>query len=352
MSKQEGKLTKSQRKKYGFAIVGVILLCVLNPIAGIIVAVVLAKQKKRWLAANLQNEQTQQAATVSDEEQSQSSEEETAYAATASTSRLGRLKSRFKSDVGEDKKTRVNAFISVAVMYGFILIVTLVMLMPLIRICIIHHGQVILSVRPIIYLGYLLVVPSFLLYFGAHNPFNFKKSISKLLIILGIILMIGGDILGIFVSLKSAEFQHDAVSNFIVGTFIPIALGVSTVSYILVYLVWCKGLSSKWYAVMSYVTTILFPVATALILAVIVLYIAWTLLIWLISSIKVLLGGTPIERGFKQGWTGKGQSSGGYQIIDENGYTRTLTPYEGNRYRDDTGAFWVSDDGGNSFRRD
>ena len=493
MSKQKVKLTKSQRTKYGFGIFGVILLCFFQPIVGIVMAVMLAKQKKKWQQENMQkipphvqkltlstlpnmpeqlqdvkltyreanggdlfelckqrnalsvedklsaapiavrdsfgkddsicvlyalqygqtfeertyavwlfvdeNGETGKAPfagqiirkadgstellfvdnddfaevifgdmnarmesemkakgipTASDEEQSYGSDE-AVRASGVGKGRLGRLKSRFKSGVGEAKKTRVSAFISVAVMYGAILIVALAVLFPIFRILIRYHGiRLFLSIRSITSLGYLLVVPSFLLYFGAHNPFNFKKSVAKLLITLGIILMIVCDVIGIVVSLRAVTLYatHETVNRFIVGKFIPIALCVSTVAYILVYLVWCKGLSSKWYAAMAYVTTVLFPVATALILAAIALYIAWTLLIWLLSAIKVLLGGTPIERGFKQGWSGKGQQSSGYEIIDESGYRRTLTPYEGNRYRDDTGAFWVSDDGGNSFRRD
>ena len=268
--------------------------------------------------------------------------------ATGGQGRIGRLKSRFKSGEGEDKKTRVTAFVSVAVMYAVILIVGLALYFARI-----HSAKIPPTVIRAIALGYLLVLPSFLLYFGAHNPFNLKPSVAKLFRIVGIGAMIACDAFGLMrIPRFAPPAEYDAVYNFIIAKFIPIALFVATVAYILVYIVWCKGLSSKWFAGASYGTTVLFPVATALMLAVIALYIAWTLLIWLISSIKVLLGGTPIARGFKQGWTGKRESGGGYQIIDEHGYTRTLTPYEGNRYRDDTGSFWVSDDGGNTFRRD
>ena len=265
------------------------------------------------------------------------------------SSRFGRLKSRFKSGDGESKKTRVGAFVSVAVMYVVILVAALVLYFAQIPI---QSDTSHLLIRAVA-LGYLLVTPSFLLYLGSHNPFNLKKSISTVFIVLGIVGMVACDVYGILTFIKNdGALSENVVVNFVVTKFIPIALCVSTVAYILVYLVWCRGLSSKWFAAMSYVTTVIFPIATALILAAIALYIAFTLLMWLISAIKIMLGGTPIERGFKRGWTGKGESTGGYQIIDEHGYTRTLTPYEGNRYRNDTGAFWVSDDGGNSFRRD
>ena len=262
--------------------------------------------------------------------------------------RLARMTSRFKSGAGEEKKTRLTAFISVAVMYAVILVVGLALYFARIR-----SAQLPPLVIRAIALGYLLVMPSFLLYFGAHNPFNFNKSISTLLIVVGIVAMIACDIYGVMIIPRFApSAEQDVVYNFIIEKFIPIALFVATVAYVLVYLVWCKNLSSKWFAGMSYATTILFPVATALILAAIALYVAWILLMWLINAIRILLGGTPMARGFKQGWTGERSSGGGYQIIDEHGYTRTLTHYEGNRYRDDTGSFWVSDDGGNSFRRD
>ena len=509
MSKQKGKLTKSQKRKYGFAIAGTVILCIIYPIAGIILAVVLAKKKKKWLEENLQNEQAQsQQATATDAascaplqlsklpnipEQTQdvklsyreinggdlfdickkrdemsiddkfaaspihlhnsfgrdedvcilyalqygktfeertyavwlfvdedgetgkapfagqilrkadgstellfvdnddfaevifgdmnarmeremkakglptaSDEEETqgnggaVRANGVGNGRLGRLKSRFNSGVGETNKTRVSAFVGVSVMYLVILIVGLVVyllpnksLFPLFDSGTGNPNIKILILKSVC-LGYLLVTPSALLYFGAHNPFNIKKSLAMFFIVLGIVAMIACDIYGLVILSRFANWLNpqDTGNRFIIGKFVPIALCVSTVAYTLVYLVWCKGLSSKWYAGMAYVTTVLFPVATVLILAVIALYIVWTLLIWLLSSIKVLLGGTPIERGFKRGWSGKGQSSSGYEIIDESGYRRTLTPYEGNRYRDDTGAFWVSDDGGNSFRRD
>ena len=268
--------------------------------------------------------------------------------------RLSRMKSRFKSGEGEEKKTRVSAFISVVVLYAAILIVATVMSGNFFRAMFSSGFRIIPNARIAIFCGYLLVMPSFLLYFGAHNPFNFKKSVATSLIVFGIIMMIACDISGIILLTRNAEYMNPAntVENFIVTKFVPIALCVSTVAYILVYLVWCKGLSSKWFAVMSYVTTIVFPIVTALIIAAVVLYIAWVLLMWLINAIRILLGGTPMARGFKQGWTGERSSGGGYQIIDEHGYTRTLTHYEGNRYRDDTGSFWVSDDGGNSFRRD
>ena len=513
MSKQNGKLTRSQRVKYGFSIVGIIILMIIVPtgtIVGIVLALKLSKKKKQWIDENLQNEQRQvpsrQVAagsavltaaplalsklpnipeqtqdvkltyrevnggdlfdickqrdamslddkfastpiavrnsygqdkricvlyalqygktfedrtyavwlfvdengetgnapftgqikrnadgsteilfvdnddfaevifgdmnarmeqemkakgipTASDEEQNQSYNGESVRATNVGKGRLGRLKSKLKSGAGESTKTRVSAFISVAVMYAVILIVGLVMyLLPIRTFYELFGGgnnttlKIVLT--RVVCLAYLLVTPSFLLYFGAHNPFNFKKAISIPMIVVGIIGMVACDVYGIVTIPRFATNPQDTVNYFIVSKFIPIALGVSTVAYILVYLVWCKGLSSKWYASMSYVTTLIFPIATALILAVIALYIVWTLLMWLISAIRILFGGTAVGRGFKQGWTGKGQSGGGYQIIDENGYTRTLTPYEGNRYRDDTGSFWISDDGGNSFRRD
>ena len=357
MSKQKEKLTKSQKRKYVFGIFGVVLSLVFGPIVFIVLAVVLAKQKKKWLAENAQNEQLQQqsqqtaaaSAVLEDaeEEESQAYSGDTVEATSVGNGRLGRLKSRFKSGVGEAEKARTGAFISVLVMYIVIFAATFIVNLVVGR----RISQASLVASAVSF-GYRLIIPSFFVYLGSHNPFNLKKSITKLFIALGIVGMILCDIYGILIIPRYVAPDMGTVHEFIISKFIPIALCVSTVAYILVYLVWCKGLSSKWYAGMAYVTTVLFPVATALILAVIALYVAWTLLIWLLSAIKVLLGGTPIERGFKKGWSGKGQSSSGYEIIDESGYRRTLTPYEGNRYRDDTGAFWVSDDGGNSFRRD
>lgn len=95
----------------------------------------------------------------------------------------------------------------------------------------------------------------------------------------------------------------------------------------------------------------LFPVATVIIIAGVIIMFALSIIKWLLSAIGIIAGDSSIGRGFKAGWTGNSYSNG-YEIIDENGYTRTLQPYEGNRYRDDTGAFWVSDDNGNTFRRD
>ena len=202
-------------------------------------------------------------------------------------------------------------------------------------------------------IAYALITPSFLIYFGCHNPFNFKNVLSKTIMALGIIGMIVCIIFGFRLISEVGEVES-TVWGFVVNTMLPIALIVATVAYIAAYVFWCNGLSSTWYLGIGIATTVIFPIATALMIAAFILYMLILIIKWLLSSIGIMAGDTALGRGFKAGWTGDNSylGHGGYQITDEHGYTRTLTHYEGNRYRDDTGSFWVSDDGGHSFRRD
>lgn len=200
-------------------------------------------------------------------------------------------------------------------------------------------------------LAYVLITPSFLVYFGGHNPFGMKKGGAVFFIILGTLGLVACLIVGMPMITELGEVQG-AFWGFVVNTFLPIALIIATIAYVAVFAFWCRGMTSGWYLGMGIAVTLLFPVATALVLAFFILSMILAMIRWLLTSIGILAADTSFGRGFISGWTGKRSASTGYQIIDESGYTRTLTPYEGNRYRDDTGAFWKSDDNGNTFYRD
>lgn len=261
---------------------------------------------------------------------------------TESGGRLASLKRRFVSDKPDTRKKYT--FVVMLVLYGAILVGGLSSFLTSLS------GGANESLIKAISLAYMLITPSFFIYFGSHNPFDFKNGVCYALIALGIAGMIGATVAG-FIIINNFGETSDAVLNFIIKTAVPISLIVATVCYIIAYVVWCRGLSSKWFLGIGIATTLLFPVATALIIAAVALYLAYLLISWLISALIILFGGTPMGRGFKEGWTGQSQGGAVYELTDENGYTHTLRQYDGNRYYDGH-DFWISDDGGNTFRRE
>lgn len=258
--------------------------------------------------------------------------------------RFTRLKRRFITGKPDNPKSKKITFFVMLAIYVAILAVGLSCYFA-----IKGTGDSALLTRALC-IAYALITPSFFIYFGSHNPFGLKNGLCYFLIALGIIGMIVCDVFGFSLISEVGELENNVMS-FLVVTVLPISLIVATVCYIIAYVVWCRGLNSGWFLGIGIATTILFPIATALIIAAFLLYIAFIFISWLISGVIILLGGTPMGRGFKEGWTGK--SSGGtvYELTDENGYTHTLRHYDGNRYYDGH-DFWISDDGGNTFRRD
>ncbi len=259
-----------------------------------------------------------------------------------SVGRFARLKMRFVS--GKPDTGKKQTFVIMLILYGVILMGGLSTYFTA------PDGDGNGALIKALCLAYMLITPSFFIYFGSHNPFNLKNGVCYALIALGIAGMIGTTVAG-FSLITSVGEVSDTALSFIINTLLPISLIVATVCYIIAYVVWCRGLSSQWFLGIGIATTVLFPVATALIIAAFVLYIALVLIKWFISSLIILLGGTPLERGFKQGWNGTGQGGPVYQITDEYGNTRTLRQYDGNRFYDGT-DFWITDDGGNTFRKD
>lgn len=199
-------------------------------------------------------------------------------------------------------------------------------------------------------LAYLLITPSLLLFFAVYDPFELKKGVLTAFTVIGIVLMVAADAFGIYM-LLNMPVPENQVMSLIMTAFLPAALVVSTVAYIFAYLFWCKGLPDGWQIGTAILVTLLFPVATALILLFIVICLVIALVRFLLSALGILVGDTDLGRGFRQGWTGEGGSSGQYDITVD-GYTRHLSHLSGNRYKDNVGDIWVTDDGGHTFHKE
>lgn len=230
--------------------------------------------------------------------------------------RFSGFKQRFitnKPDTG-----KIKTFIALSVIYAVILAVGLAGYFTGFGL----EGES-LAIAKAICISYAFITPSYFIYFGSHNPFGIKKGLNYLFVVLGIAGMVVCVVFGFNLIPGSGEISNEALS-YIVNNLLPISLIVATASYIAAYVVWCKGLSSGWYLGVGIAATLLFPVVTALIIAVFVIYMLILIVCWLLSALGILVSDTPMGRGFKQGWSGSRQGGAVYQITDENGYTHTL----------------------------
>ncbi len=256
---------------------------------------------------------------------------------------LERIKSNIPQRPKAEKGKRLWAFASVAALY--------IVLLSMGLFCYFRpmgSGDTAELVQGIA-LAYLLITPSVLLFLSVFDPFGMPYGAKRALNILGIILMIGADVLGLVLFMNMPEPQ-DHIIGMVITWFLPAALVVSTVAYIFAYLFWCEGLPDGWQIGTAYIVTVLFPVATALILAAIILLFLIMFIRWIISAFGIMLGGSGLERGWKQGWSGESTPSE-YEITVD-GYTRHLSRLDGNRYRDNVGDVWVTDDGGQTFHKE
>ncbi len=256
---------------------------------------------------------------------------------------LGRIKSKIQPKPRAEKNKRLTAFAVVAAMYLTLLSTGLFYYFrPM------GSGDAAELVRGIA-LAYLLITPSLVLFFGVFDPFELPKKVCTAIMIVGIVLMVLADVLGLVLLLNMPDSENHVI-GLLLSVFLPAALAVSTAAFIFAYVFWCRGLPDGWQIGTAFAVTILFPVATALILAVVALSLLIALIRYLISAIGILLGGSGIERGWRQGYSGE-RATGEYEITVD-GFTRHLTRLDGNRYQDNVGDVWLTDDGGQTFHRE
>ena len=175
------------------------------------------------------------------------------------------------------------------------------------------------------------IFPGWFTYYSKHDPFDWGTS--TLFFILAILFSVVCAV-GYFLYLLTI----DSVSGFVVPM---------TIALVLVYILqfvgfcrWCKEDSSIAYFFTAIGTILLAPIA-----------IAWGVIYSLWYFIKLLL--SMLGFTFKSAWEMNGKKEI-YEIYD-GGYKRTLE-YDGydydkktERYKDDLGRYWYTDDKGKSF---
>jgi len=257
------------------------------------------------------------------------------------------LKNKFK----KEDHGRVGTFITLTVTYVIFTALSLISYFT-------NFFGVFANAEEIIYcqsisLLVLAISQVYFVYFGFHNPFKFHTAVKWIFIVLGVLLMGGIDYFAIDGIIKN-------MSN-IEGLFIlsiPATI-IIQIGYLVGFGYWCKDLPST----MNIVVAFVFPVLSILIVAVFLIYeiirgIIWFIFEGLIPMFAQLFGGTEFGQSFKAGFNGgKIPSSTDYTYeINEDGHDRKLEYYDHynghDRYKDDTGRYWYTDDDGTTFYKE
>lgn len=196
-------------------------------------------------------------------------------------------------------------------------------------------------------LAYAVITPSYLIYLGSNNPFEFNGAVSKVLVIVGIIAMVVLSCISMTTIPDNIEFT--GFWSFFMNIFMPVLPFVATVVYAMAYCWWCKGAPSYTYLGFGIGVTVLFPVATALLIALFILYMIVIMIKWILSSLGVIAADTNLGKGFISGWTGKSFEKT-YTVTDEYGYEHTVKSSDGIHFYGD-GETYISDDGGSTIHK-
>ena len=264
---------------------------------------------------------------------------------------LWKFKSKFVGD--EAKKTKTAVFVLLTVFYAILLALSLTIFFTHCFGAFNAEGG---EAGDMIALAYAMITPTYFVYFGSHNPFDFGKKAAKALVVLGIMATVCCAAVGIYLIFTS---YIDVVEP-VVCIFVSFALLLADAGYIFAFVGWCRGLPSAWYAGIGIAGIILFPLAAVLAVIAFVLYIILFFIRGFFSVAKTGFSDNSFVQGFKSGYSGTQLPENAIQIND-GGYTRTLVP-EGYDYghvgasrykfRDDLGRYWYSEDGGRTFYRD
>ncbi len=175
------------------------------------------------------------------------------------------------------------------------------------------------------------MLPTYLIYFGAHNPFSAKRKAS--LIAAGIVGTLITSILSIYqIWNESDGFAASFNSRGLLGQpwFYSALIVASAVILIGGYLWYCKkkNPSPYSYALIAFG----FPLFAPLLIIVVLLVVSYCII-----------------QLFR---TGESRSNGKeIEVEDENGERHTLTHYADDTYKDEDGNYWT-DRGDSTFRRD
>lgn len=199
-------------------------------------------------------------------------------------------------------------------------------------------------------LAYALVTPSYLVYIGAHNPFNAHRAVAVILMVIGCLAMAGCAFLGlVLVSRLGEPVMLDGVWAFFMHIFIPALPFVAAVVYALAYIWWCRRLAPGWFLGFGIGVTLLFPVAAALVFAVFIIFMIILLIRWMLFAFGVIAEDSAFGNGFIAGLTGK-KMGREYTVTDEHGYTHTVHSYNGRDFYGSDGRYaGSSSDGGKTI---
>ena len=257
---------------------------------------------------------------------------------------LDKIKSRIKRKEPAPKKTRIELFCSVAALYLILLGYGLYLYFWFSS-----RGDsgVLISA---IGIAYALITPSFLLFWATFKPFKTSRAGNIALIVVGVVLLVAADVVG-WVLISNLPEVTSGVIAFFKNIFLPVTLIVATLTYIVAYLYWNINLPEKWQTGTAFVVTVLFPVATAIIFVLLAVALIVAFVRWILSSFGVMLGGSRLEKGFRQGYYGEHVADDEFKITDEYGNTITVKHYDGDSYTDGYGNTYTTDDGGNTFHK-
>ena len=247
--------------------------------------------------------------------------------------------------ISYEDKGRVKCFIALSSVYLAVLIAGLVGFFTGFGISDIQSA----AICKAICLSYVVVTPSYVIYLSSCNPFNFNGAVCKAIKWVAVAVMIVLAILNI-TALPDGIDYDGWFWGFFMHIFIPAVPFVAIFCYYAVYCWWCNDAPSKIFLIFGIAVTILFPVATALLIAYFIIVTLIAAIKWILSSIGIMAADTNLGKGFITGWTGKSFEKT-YTIRDENGYEHTVKSSDGIHFYGD-GQNYISDDGGNTLRKD
>ncbi len=262
-----------------------------------------------------------------------------------------RIKNNFKKETPDNSKVKV--FIIMSILYG--LVFGLLLYLFIVSSEFLHALS----------LGGIAITLSYFAYFGFHNPFNYKKWIKVCIIILGTILIGICDYFAA-ISLLNSNINGAESNGIPLESICLIALILmAEIEYYIGYGIWCKGLPSYMYVIIFFFGPfVISAIVSWIIVIFLIKYIFKTLISIIFEMVKFVLsffgktiGDSSFGKGFKAGLSGEDYEDDEiiYEVY-EDGYTRKLKFFKHygdyDVYKDDTGRYWTSYDGGNTFTRE
>lgn len=192
----------------------------------------------------------------------------------------------------------------------------------------------------------IALMPAYLVYFGAHNPFKFKKAVSVLLITLGALGFAGCDVLLIFSALDClAAAAHGGVIM-----FFAICVIIAQIVLALGFTLFCKGLPSGWYIGFGMGGIIVLPLLAALIISVVVVIAIVILAIFLIRWIGFIFAQDDTVKSFMKAFRGEPPEQRPYTFINSMGCEQTVYSTDGKKFYNSDGSYaGSSNDGGKTI---